>query len=46
MSGWWFLGLFTALACGLVLVLVWLRTRRETASDDPSETPDVIEYMT
>jgi hypothetical protein len=45
MSDWLVLTLFTVVACGLVLGLVLLRDRR-VENDDPSETPDVIEYMT
>lgn len=46
MSEWLILVLSIALACGLVLGLTLLKARRVTEGGDPSETPDVIEYMT
>jgi hypothetical protein len=33
-------------ACAVMVAVVVLRQRRVTEDDDPSETPDVIEYMT
>lgn len=35
-----------AAACLVVLVVALLRNRRAPEDEDPSETPDVIEYMT
>jgi len=43
---WLGLLVLTAATCGLVLLLAVLRHRRGTGKDDPSETPDVIEYLT
>ncbi|RKN40022.1 DUF4239 domain-containing protein [Streptomyces hoynatensis] len=46
MSEWLGLSLLTAATCGFVLLIALLRQRRRGGADDPSETPDVIEYMT
>ncbi len=46
MSEWLVLALAMAAACAVVLVIVILNQRRIGEDDDPSETPDVIEYMT
>ncbi|GHH85837.1 membrane protein [Streptomyces sulfonofaciens] len=46
MSEWLVLVIAMALACALVISAVVLRQRRVSADDDPSQTPDVIEYMT
>ncbi|MBQ1120942.1 MULTISPECIES: DUF4239 domain-containing protein [Streptomyces] len=45
MSEWLMLTLSLIAACLVVVAVVVLRRRRAT-SEDPSETPDVIEYMT
>ncbi|MDJ1132950.1 DUF4239 domain-containing protein [Streptomyces iconiensis] len=46
MPEWLILAVLTVLTCGVVLGVVLLRQRRVGDQDDPSETPDVIEYMT
>jgi hypothetical protein len=46
MSEWLVLAIGMAAACGVVLAIVVLNQRRLGEDDDPSETPDVIEYMT
>ncbi|MGP3923182.1 bestrophin-like domain [Streptomyces sp. 8N616] len=46
MSGWLMLSLAMAAACAVVLTIVLLNQRRVGEDDDPSETPDVLEYMT
>ncbi|MFE6774834.1 hypothetical protein [Streptomyces sp. NPDC057702] len=46
MSEWLVLVLAMAAACAVVLVIVFLNQRRLGDDDDPSQTPDVIEYMT
>ncbi|MFJ6409502.1 hypothetical protein ACIQK9_28710 [Streptomyces hydrogenans] len=46
MSEWLVLTLAMAAACAVVLAIVVINQRRITEDDDPSETPDVIEYMT
>ncbi|MEV4435790.1 hypothetical protein [Streptomyces sp. NPDC049585] len=46
MSEWLVLAIAMAAACAVVLSITVLRQRRIGADDDPSETPDVIEYMT
>ncbi|NML50765.1 DUF4239 domain-containing protein [Streptomyces sp. R302] len=46
MSEWLVLTLAMAAACAVVLAIVLINHRRIPADDDPSETPDVIEYMT
>lgn len=46
MADWLFLLLTVAVSCLAVVALTLLRQRRAGDDDDPSETPDVIEYMT
>ncbi|WP_377271736.1 hypothetical protein [Peterkaempfera sp. SMS 1(5)a] len=46
MSLWLALTLAMAATCAVVIGVVTLRQRRIPDDDDPSETPDVIEYMT
>ncbi|MET8472025.1 hypothetical protein ABZY90_33315 [Streptomyces sp. NPDC006422] len=46
MSEWLVLVLAMLAVCGVVLVVQVLQQRRIGDDDDPSETPDVIEYMT
>ncbi|MGW1227473.1 bestrophin-like domain [Streptomyces sp. NPDC001478] len=46
MSEWLVLTLAMAAACAVVLTIAVLSNRRLPEDDDPSETPDVIEYMT
>ncbi|WP_394428667.1 bestrophin-like domain [Streptomyces sp. SGAir0957] len=46
MSEWLVLALAMIAVCGVVLVVQVLQQRRIGEDDDPSETPDVIEYMT
>ncbi|MEU5052726.1 hypothetical protein [Streptomyces sp. NPDC021096] len=46
MSEWLVLALAMLAACAVVLSITVLRQRRISDDDDPSETPDVIEYMT
>lgn len=46
MSEWLILTLGTVATCAVVLAVAILRQRRVGDGDDPSETPDVIEYMT
>ncbi|MGA5133712.1 hypothetical protein ACPCTO_28320 [Streptomyces olivoreticuli] len=46
MAEWLVLTLAMAAACAVVLTITVLRERRLSEHDDPSETPDVIEYMT
>ncbi|MWA15300.1 bestrophin-like domain [Streptomyces sp. BA2] len=46
MSEWLVLTLAMAAACGVVLLVTFLRHRRTSPDYDASETPDVIEYMT
>ncbi|KIZ13556.1 DUF4239 domain-containing protein [Streptomyces natalensis] len=46
MSQWLVLTIAMAAVCGVVLAITVLKQRRIGADDDPSETPDVIEYMT
>jgi hypothetical protein len=45
-SEWLALILITLATSGVVLLIAVLRQRRAGEEDDPSETPDVIEYMT
>ncbi|MCT2590947.1 DUF4239 domain-containing protein [Streptomyces sp. N2-109] len=45
MSEWVALAIAMAAACLMVIAVVVLRQRRVGDDDDPSETPDVIEYM-
>ncbi|MFG2292921.1 hypothetical protein [Streptomyces sp. NPDC048603] len=46
MSEWLVLSLAMAAACAVVLSIAFFNHRRIGDDDDPSETPDVIEYMT
>ncbi|MFI0711869.1 hypothetical protein ACH4SK_14670 [Streptomyces inhibens] len=46
MSQWLVLTIAMAVACGVVLTITVLKERRIGEDDDPSETPDVIEYLT
>ncbi|MFE9257767.1 hypothetical protein [Streptomyces sp. NPDC006879] len=46
MSKWLVLLIAMASTCAVVLAIAFLNQRRVRADDDPSETPDVIEYMT
>lgn len=46
MSEWLVLTLAMVAACAVVLTVTVLNQRRVGDDDDPSETPDVIEYMT
>ncbi|MEF3114801.1 DUF4239 domain-containing protein [Streptomyces chrestomyceticus] len=46
MSEWLVLAIAIAAVCAVVLTITVLRQRRIGEDDDPSETPDVIEYMT
>ncbi|MCX4679758.1 DUF4239 domain-containing protein [Streptomyces sp. NBC_01433] len=46
MSEWLVLTIAMASACAVVLTIAILNNRRVGEDDDPSETPDVIEYMT
>ncbi|WP_328321358.1 bestrophin-like domain [Streptomyces sp. NBC_00388] len=46
MSEWLVLTLAMAAACAVVLTITLISNRRIAEDDDPSQTPDVIEYMT
>ncbi|MEV5610732.1 hypothetical protein [Streptomyces sp. NPDC052225] len=46
MSEWLVLALAMVAVCAIVLVVLVLQQRRIGEDDDPTETPDVIEYMT
>ncbi|WP_405824837.1 DUF4239 domain-containing protein [Streptomyces sp. NBC_01390] len=46
MSEWLVLALAIAAACVVVILITFVRDRRAPEDEDPSETPDVIEYMT
>ncbi|MEU3252464.1 hypothetical protein [Streptomyces sp. NPDC006997] len=46
MPEWLVLTLAMVAACALVVVITLMRNRRADEDEDPSETPDVIEYMT
>ncbi|MFI6348519.1 DUF4239 domain-containing protein [Streptomyces sp. NPDC050560] len=46
MSEWLVLVLAMVVVCGVVLTVTVLKQRRIGEDDDPTETPDVIEYMT
>jgi len=46
MSHWAVLALAMAAICAVVLAVVVLKQRRLPEDDDPSATPDVLEYMT
>ncbi|MGV9245291.1 bestrophin-like domain [Streptomyces sp. NPDC003710] len=46
MSEWLVLTLAMAAACAVVIMVTLVRQRTAAVDEDPSETPDVIEYMT
>ncbi|MFI5806220.1 hypothetical protein [Streptomyces sp. NPDC051561] len=46
MSEWLVLSIAMAAACAIVLTIVVINNRRVGEDDDPTETPDVLEYMT
>ncbi|MET9494699.1 hypothetical protein [Streptomyces sp. NPDC006552] len=46
MSEWLVLALAMVAVCAVVLIVLVLQQRRISDDDDPTETPDVIEYMT
>ncbi|UXY31340.1 DUF4239 domain-containing protein [Streptomyces sp. HUAS TT20] len=46
MSEWLVLALAMLGACAVVVIVTLVRHRTAAEDDDPSETPDVIEYMT
>lgn len=46
MSEWLVLALAMAASCAVVLAVALVRERTAAEDDDPSDTPDVIEYMT
>ncbi|MFF0386436.1 bestrophin-like domain [Streptomyces sp. NPDC004673] len=46
MSDWLVLVLAMLGACAVVVIITLVRHRRAPEDEDPSETPDVIEYMT
>ncbi|MGW6513400.1 bestrophin-like domain, partial [Streptomyces niveus] len=46
MSEWLVLSLAMGAACAVVVAIVLINNRRVPADDDPSESPDVLEYMT
>lgn len=46
MSDWLVLVLAMTAACAVVVVITLVRHRAAPVDEDPSETPDVIEYMT
>ncbi|MFF8382564.1 bestrophin-like domain [Streptomyces kanasensis] len=46
MSEWLVLTLAMAAACAVVLAIAVINNRRIGEDDDPTETPDVMEYMT
>ncbi|MFJ2742808.1 hypothetical protein ACIO3O_24455 [Streptomyces sp. NPDC087440] len=46
MSEWLVLTIAMAAACAVVLTIVMINNRRIGEDDDPTETPDVLEYMT
>ncbi|MER8032489.1 DUF4239 domain-containing protein [Streptomyces bauhiniae] len=46
MSDWLVLVLAMLSACAVVVLITLVRHRRAPEDEDPSETPDVIEYMT
>ncbi|MEU8649818.1 hypothetical protein [Streptomyces sp. NPDC048737] len=46
MPEWLVLTLAMVAACGVVIAVAFVRHRRVSDDEDPSETPDVIEYMT
>jgi hypothetical protein len=46
LSDWLVLALAMAAACAVVLIVTLVRHRSAPEDEDPSETPDVIEYIT
>ncbi|MFI5756324.1 hypothetical protein [Streptomyces sp. NPDC051569] len=46
MSEWLVLSIAMAAACAVVLTIVIINNRHVSEDDDPTETPDVMEYMT
>ncbi|NUR00608.1 MAG: hypothetical protein HOY79_30010, partial [Streptomyces sp.] len=46
MSEWLVLTLAMLAACAVVIIVTFVRHRAAPVDEDPSETPDVIEYMT
>jgi Protein of unknown function (DUF4239) len=46
LSEWLVLALAMAAACAVVIMVTFVRARTAAMDEDPSETPDVIEYMT
>jgi hypothetical protein len=46
LSEWLVLSIAMAAACAIVLTIVVINHRRVGEDDDPTETPDVLEYMT
>lgn len=46
MSDWLVLVLAMLGACAVVVIITLVRHKRAPEDEDPSETPDVIEYMT
>ncbi|WP_433548935.1 DUF4239 domain-containing protein [Streptomyces sp. CA-294286] len=46
MSEWLVLSIAMASACAIVLTIVVINHRRVGDDDDPTQTPDVLEYMT
>ncbi len=46
MPEWLVLTLAMLAACAVVVIITLVRHRRAAEDEDPSETPDVIEYMT
>ncbi|RPF38265.1 DUF4239 domain-containing protein [Streptomyces sp. TLI_185] len=46
MSEWLVLTLAMLAACAVVVIVTFVRHRAAPVDEDPSETPDVIEYMT
>ncbi|MFF4363217.1 DUF4239 domain-containing protein [Streptomyces sp. NPDC001604] len=46
MSEWLVLTLAMLAACAVVIIVTFVRHRAAPEDEDPSETPDVIEYMT
>ncbi|MFF1422249.1 hypothetical protein [Streptomyces sp. NPDC058280] len=46
MSEWLVLSIAMAAACAVVLTIVVINNRRVGEDDDPTESPDVMEYMT
>ncbi|MFJ2116602.1 hypothetical protein ACIOEX_32770, partial [Streptomyces sp. NPDC087850] len=46
MSEWLVLSIAMAAVCAVVLTIVVLNNRHVDEDDDPTETPDVMDYMT